>query len=123
MSPDTPNIITPNVITHNCYLYSMRSGALVIYCGSVFTSIWSDMASFRSDFSSTCCAKEPGKVQNQTVWFSTRDDKLAKELLIKHEELHIDILRDKIEDRHGRIKAIREGKEVIFGEETENNSR
>lgn len=98
----------------NVYLYSRYRGRFDVYQGCVRPSNYGRgrYAQFiyirNGKESSLQCDPDPGVVHHSVVWLTERNDQLARDVFVKHEEDAIQALRDKIEHHEWNIKQIME---------------
>lgn len=101
-----------NIIIENAYLYSMWSGRLKAYEGSVY--VYHGAATRPASFvikneKRFMCSDKPGEVCNAVVWLAEKDDKLARKILIEYEEKQIAALMEKVENHQSKIFILKEG--------------
>lgn len=106
------------VFTRICdgYLYSTRTGLVTVRKGVLYNRnncarIHDDHYEFVYDpdnYSSSriICEKAAGVVYQKALWLPERDDELAKELFIEHDEKCIEKLKNDIQAHQMQIVAI-----------------
>lgn len=99
-------------IIEKVFLYSTWSGKLRVMDGIIIsTKIKSTLVTFIDNSTKKVinCYAEPEEVYNAMVWLPERNDKKAKEILIKYHETEINELKEKIEGHLTKINIIKEG--------------
>jgi len=101
---------TNHLVQANAYFYTIWKGFFVVRLGDVFETKYANYRSFRTkDSKRYACAHHLAEVYNNGLWFPFRDDALAAEILIKHEQEAIQELNDKIKDRQLKIAILTGG--------------
>lgn len=108
------------------YLYSLWSGQLRIYEGSVIPGRGRRSDYGRAEFilerrflddgtfivyqnkveKTMSCSINPGEVMNAVVWLTERDDKRACDILIEYEKACIATLQEKIDGHKNKIRIL-----------------
>ena len=93
----------------NGFLYSLWNGRFMVYEGCVTPSVFDDnLGNFKTRTKTINCNIKPKVVYNAVVWLSTRNDELAKQILIEYEEVQIIKLQFKIDNHLTKIKVLKE---------------
>jgi hypothetical protein len=97
------------ILSKKGYLYSMWSGKVKVYEGEVHYMPWNIIGRFNTIPRSNktfMCSVEPEVVCNAVVWIETKDEKLARELLIDYENGQIKVLQKKIDNHLHKISVL-----------------
>lgn len=96
------------VIQEHAYIYSMWSGILRVYEGSVRSlPTRTVFVGNKPGGKDLHCSDTFGEVYNAVVWFPFRDDDLAKNTLIRYELDAIAKLKEKIDAHINKISLIK----------------
>ena len=104
------------------YLYSIKTGKLVVYEGFVTPTIWDLRLRFLGKKKRLLVPLEPGEVCDSSLWLSERDDAKARKLLIRNEERHLLELYKQVANHQDKIKTL-EGVEIHEGQATSRKTR
>lgn len=96
------------LIKENCYIYSIWTGRLKVYEGSVYRRYDDESsASFKTKTKRYLCSSQPGTVYNGTLWLPEMNLAEATRILIEHEELRIATLEEQIANHIEKIKLLK----------------
>ena len=87
------------------FLYTLWGGSLKAYQGEI-KPVNEERSVFRSKTKRFICASESKTIYNAVVWLPVRNDELAIELLIIHNEQQIESLKDRMLHYELKIKTL-----------------
>lgn len=104
------------------YLYSIKTGKLVVYEGFITPSSYNLRVRFFGKRKKVMCYSEPGEVFESSLWLPERDDNKARKLLIEFEEELVARYRERVQDHLSKIHTLK-GVEIHEGQATSRKTR